>query len=378
MRNEVNREKTKEMWPLSVERIRMNIWAGFCLSTFFVSIDNFSNWKRKMDFICVVGYPSRVGGADTELDHQIHCWQALGLQVHLVPTGMLDRNAQSMRMDERGCVVHEPCNWAACAGKHVISYCNGDFLKHLPQIKDLARSTTFVNCMTWLFDAEKKAHQQGLIDHFLYQTDHARLRVQHELTRLNPQFSWHKVRPYFHAEDFPFIKHRNEDQFRFGRISREDLDKQLWVYETMVAPVLKSGIILGMNDRVRKKIGTEPNWIKAYPAGGIRAQELYAHATCVIQMTETYENLPRIGFEAMSSGSLLIVDDRGGWRELVMHGQTGFLCKDQREFVYYSSRAAFEIEERRQMVQAAREWLNSEWGMERAKDEWTRFFNALN
>ena len=81
--------------------------------------------------------------------------------------------------------------------------------------------------------------------------------------------------------------------------------------------------------------------------------------------------------QSMSSGSLLIVDDRGGWRELVMHKQTGFLCRDQREFVYYASRAAFEPEERRQMIASARDWLDATWGLEHAKSEWSRFFNVL-
>jgi glycosyltransferase involved in cell wall biosynthesis len=80
----------------------------------------------------------------------------------------------------------------------------------------------------------------------------------------------------------------------------------------------------------------------------------------------------------MSSGSVLIVDDRGGWRDVVQHKQTGYLCKDQREFVYYASRAAFEPEERRQMASAARDWLDAHWGMERAKAEWSAFFNQLN
>ncbi len=79
----------------------------------------------------------------------------------------------------------------------------------------------------------------------------------------------------------------------------------------------------------------------------------------------------------MASGSLLVVDDRGGWRELIQHGQTGFLCGDQREFVYYSSRAAFEREERKLMASNARQWLESNWGLEQAKKEWTAFFEFL-
>jgi len=334
-----------------------------------------------VDAICVVGFPSKVGGADTELDHQIRCWQAMGLRVHLIPTGKLDSNLRAMGMEQRGCVVHEPSDWQACRGMHVISYCNGGFLKHLAKIKQHARSTTFSNCMTWLFDAERVAHRDGLIDYFLYQTDHARLRMQDELLAINPKFQWFNVRPYFHCDDFPFIEDRPSDCFRFGRISREDLGKyhqaQLWVYEAMVAPVLKSGMILGINDKIRAKIGTEPNWIKGFRAGGLASQQLYAHSECIIQMTDTHENLPRIGFEAMSSGSMLIVDDRGGWRDLVMHKQTGYLCKDQREFVYYASRAAFERQERRQMVRAARDWLDCNWGLDQAQAQWSRFFNAI-
>ncbi|HQX51388.1 MAG TPA: hypothetical protein PLR25_15845 [Planctomycetaceae bacterium] len=40
-----------------------------------------------MEQICVIGYLSRLGGADTDLDHQIHVWRALGLEVHLLHTG---------------------------------------------------------------------------------------------------------------------------------------------------------------------------------------------------------------------------------------------------------------------------------------------------
>lgn len=334
-----------------------------------------------MQAICVIGFPSRLGGADTELDHQIRVWHALGLQVHLIPTGPLDENLRSMRMEERGCIVHSPCDWGACKDMHVISYCNGDFLRNLEAIKLSAKSTTFANCMTWLFDLERDLHRRGLIDCFLYQTDHAREKVQADLISINSNYRWQKVRPYFHLDEFPFHGDRSENTFRFARISREDLGKfhqaQLWVYETMVAPVLKEGVMLGVNDQIRGKIGREPNWIKAYPACRQPVQDVYRDAHCIIQMTETYENLPRVGFEAMASGCLLIVDDRGGWREEVMHGQTGFLCRDQREFVYYASRAAFEKEERRQMVQNARQWVVEHWGMEQAKQQWSDFFTFL-
>lgn len=146
----------------------------------------------------------------------------------------------------------------------------------------------------------------------------------------------------------------------------------------MVAPVMKEGVILGINDTIRNKCGKEPNWIAGHRAGGVPVQQVYKRADCIIQMTDTYENLPRVGLEAMASGCLLIVDDRGGWRELVQHKQTGFLCADQREFVYYASRAAFELEERRQMAGRARELLEQTWGLEHARREWSAFFAVVD
>ena len=49
----------------------------------------------------------------TELDHQIRVWQALDLQVHLIHTAGLDDNLRAMRMEDRGCVVYTPREWAA-------------------------------------------------------------------------------------------------------------------------------------------------------------------------------------------------------------------------------------------------------------------------
>ena len=136
--------------------------------------------------------------------------------------------------------------------------------------------------------------------------------------------------------------------------------------------------MLGVGDAVRSKIGQEPNWIAALPPGGMSVQDVYRKSHCIIQMADTYENLPRVGFEAMASGCLLIVDDRGGWRELVQHGQTGFLCRDQREFVYvFLPRQRSNEKTRRMMAARAREWVEAGWGMQSAMIAWSEYFELL-
>ena len=331
-----------------------------------------------IESLCVIGHPSRLGGADTELDHQITCWLSMGVEVHICHTAPLDENLAAMRLAERGCIYHEPSDWESVDGMHCISFCNGRFLEELPQIRRFARTTSFVNCMTWNFAKELEMHGRGFIDFHLYQTPHAQQLVGKKL-RQHGTFRPLRFAPYFNCEDFPFHETRPSDKFRFGRISRGDQDKfgsrQLWIYETMTAPVLKEGLIVGWDQRVANKFGRNPDpYIYAVPEGGVSQQQFFEFCDAVIMTTDTFENLPRVGFEAMASGSLLVVDNRGGWQLQVEDGKTGWLCSDDREFVYKASRSAFETEERLDMAREARLRLERQWGMQKCMDGWNQVF----
>src|SRR4051812_11180605 len=98
--------------------------------------------------IGVVGHPSRYGGADTELHHQILCWLKMGLEVHVVPTGNLAREQTALRLAERGCVLHNPNSWQSLKGMPAISFCNDVYLRSLPEIRRHASHILWVNCMT--------------------------------------------------------------------------------------------------------------------------------------------------------------------------------------------------------------------------------------
>jgi len=304
----------------------------------------------------------------------------MGVEVHVCHTGGLDANTRAMNLEERGCVYHSPKDWASLDGMHCISFCNGEFLKSLPEIRKHARTTTFVNCMTWNFNDEISAQENGLIDFHLYQTQHAYERVSQKLAdsgTYRPLF----FQPYFDAAQFPYIDDRPQDKFRFGRISRDDADKfnarQLWVYETMTAPVMKEGLILGWGPKTQNKFGREPeSYVQVMRAGAISQRAFYTQCEAIIMTTDTFENLPRVGFEAMASGAILIVDNRGGWKLQVEDGVTGWLCNDDREFVYKASRCAFEQEEREEMRLKARQRLEENWGMQAAMDSWAQVFEA--
>lgn len=330
--------------------------------------------------LCVIGHPSRLGGADTELEHQIILWRKMGIDVYICHTGNYDDNCIKMRkeMESLGCKYIESRSWKEIDGLDVISFCNGQFLENLPTIKKYARTTTFVNCMTWNFPKELEMQEKKLIDFHLYQTQHQFDKVSIRLKALGAHYRPILFKPYFHAEYFPFYERHNNNLFRFGRISRGDADKygkqQIWIWETMTAPVLKNGIVLGWDARAIKKLGKLPPYVLGHPEGSISQQDFYKQCDVIIMTTDTFENLPRVGFEAMSSGSVLVVDDRGGWQVLVENGKTGWLCKNHREFVYKASRAAFEIEETHRLRINSRQKLDNEWGQENSSKYWEQIF----
>jgi len=332
--------------------------------------------------ICVIGHPSSLGGADTELDHQIRLWRIMGVDVYICHTSDIYPQDIKERMINLGCKYIPPKSWKDLDGLDVISFCNGTFLDNLPAIKKYARSTTFVNCMTWNFPKEIQAQENNLIDFHLYQTDHQIDKVSEKLKNLGSQYNPIKFIPYFDRSDFPFKERANKDFFRFGRISRDDIHKykksQLWIYETMTAPVLKQGVILGWSDKIEKKIGKLPYYIKGLKCNEISQINFYEQCDVIIMTTDTFENLPRVGFEAMASGSLLIVDKMGGWEVLIKDGETGWLCNDHREFVYKASRCAFETQESDNIRHNALDSLIQNWGINKSTKSWEKVFNLIS
>jgi Glycosyl transferases group 1 len=334
----------------------------------------------------VYGFPSLYGGAGTELHHQIPIWQKLDFQVHIIPTQTGYAYEPLYReLIGKGIIVHREHEFTAIEPEApVFGFCNAEFLDRLDEIRRYSANTVFVNCMTWLFEQEKRRMAESKIRAFLYQNDSVRAANQPRLEALNPH---HKARfltyaPYFDSGRFPFIEKRSQEFFGCGRISRQDADKYsrntLHIYEYFVAPRLKKGLFLGFDKRSEQKIGKPYEWIRtAVDHTQCSQQEFYRHCEIVLQPMDTTENWPRVGFEAMASGSILIVDNRGGWRRQVQHGVTGWLCDHERDFIYYASKMAYEPGLRLEMAHRARERGQALAGETIALESWSNVFRFL-
>jgi glycosyltransferase involved in cell wall biosynthesis len=190
--------------------------------------------------------------------------------------------------------------------------------------------------------------------------------------------------PYFDPKPFTFYYNRPTDEFRFGRISRADPAKyhpdQFKIYEKFESPVPKNGIVMGWNEKTATKCGFKESplpYVKILKEMGITQQEFYKHSDVLIQQANTFENLPRVGMEAMASGSVLICDNRGGWKLEIEDGKTGFLCDTTEQFIEKSTFLAHNPEVREQMRHAALKKLMSTWGFEQSKASWTQIFNEV-
>lgn len=335
----------------------------------------------------VIGFPSLYGGAGAELYHQLRVWDTLGMKTHFIPTRNDYRgNPLYPEMVHRGYIIHDALDWSAIPrGASLISFCDQTFLEVLPEIRRRTRRIVFVNCMTWLFHQEQEAMARGHISLFLYQNENVRQHIMPQLKALNgdPSIRFMTFRPYFDDTAFPFVDNRPSAWFGAGHISRQEEVKfskdTLKIYEYFSSPVEKKGYFLGFDARSQAKTGEPPPWIETYhDQNDLSQREFYRRCHIVLQPMDTTENWPRIGFEAMASGSVLIVDKRGGWEQMIDHGKTGWLCENPGDFIAYASKMAWEPHQRNDMATAAREQMQELGGLEASIESWQGVFDVVS
>jgi glycosyltransferase involved in cell wall biosynthesis len=339
----------------------------------------------------VVGYPSFVGGADTELDHMIDLWRVHDVHVHLVPTSVPDLCVRQM-CDARGCVTHTYRD-DLFGDKILISYCNGEFLNRLPRICMAARprAVLWANCMTWCFEAELQAHRHGMIDYFLFQSTFQRQALLPKLQQYGAVRELEGYRPFFNPHNqSQALEFRLEDPreyFGVGRVSRDDADKysqETWMtFGKVSAPLPVKVFLLGFGEGARGKcgLGTQCPWLDwmTWLPGAIPVHEFYRRIHTVIHLTGgSRENWPRFVLESWATGVPVIVDDDYGVGEMVTDGMNGFKVKTSDEASFRASQLAFDEPLRQQMARAGYATLmNEHANPERSFEPFRRLFNEV-
>lgn len=315
--------------------------------------------------VWVAGFPSYYGGADTELDHLIDLFRAFDVSVHLVPMFGADPRMKESVI-ERGCKIHEYTD-SAFKDKVVVSFCNGSFLEKLPLIMEHGRPKKVIwfNCMTWLFDRERIAHQQGWIDCFGFESEYQKRLLLPQLEQICPVHTFDYC-PYFNAARIQWSYRPWNGCYRIGRVSRDDAHKfapDTWrIFDRVLVPkeLKKKVYILGYGPRAKERIGAPPatlDWLTWAP-NSIPISQFYNTIVTMVHKTGgSRENCPRVLFEAYAYGVVPVVENDFAFPELVVQGETGYMGSSSDELSYYAGMLAMNPREHRRLAENGRSYL---------------------
>lgn len=354
----------------------------------FAAVDNSPGVRP----IYVVGYPSHVGGADTELWHTIKLWRRKGIPVHLVPTWHAHPEWRD-RLNAIGATTHEIGDpnrledVPGLAGSMVISFCNGEFLNHVEKFRELGCRTIWVNCMTWIFPKEVEHYEKhGAFDAYVFQSAFQRQSLLPRLRDFHvSDEQCFQIHGAFDVEEFPFtpFAHRPGEPFVVGRIARPDLDKwssNLWPIYNAIQYTHKKARVMAWDNRLTQKCGAPPDWAETLTANAESSKTFMQSLHCMLPINGgARENWPRSGLEAMASGVPVVAQNDWGWQEMIEHGVTGFLGSDDCELAHFAAMLAHDEELRLRIALQARQRLVDELAnSERIASQWEALFRTFS
>jgi hypothetical protein len=325
--------------------------------------------------VYIFGQPADCGGANTELWHLLRLLRSRGWPITLVPTWSIRANWRA-RVEQIGCTVRleKPATVALPDHSLVLALCNAPFLAASHRLRNCG--IIYAPCMCAPLDPIEShvLQRDGPFDAYVFQSHHQaacyrRMLCEHGidtepcgLRRWKYQTVHAVIRGAFDAADFPHqpLPHADGEPFHFGRLSRPDPRKfrsDLWDLARHGPGTLH---VMGWSRAVAVLCGPPPPGAAALPKNALPAREFLAGLHALVQLGDVDENWPRVGLEAMAAGVPVIADDRGGWREMLEHGRTGFLAGDTRAAVEYLHLLARDEALRLSIVAHARQKLLEE------------------
>lgn len=319
----------------------------------------------------VVGYPGDVGGANTECWHTIRLWRRFGLDVTLLPTWRADP-AWRTRLDAIGCrtievAPEELAKVPRLNGGVVVSFCNSHFLREAARFQALDCRIIWLGCMNWLLSHERKHYASHKpFDAYIFQSHYQHSELQPQLAKFGVRAEQcHHVRGALAWDEFSFepLAHRVGEPPVIGRISRAAPDKHArhtWsIYQRIGGPIRAR--LMAWDRGVQERLGPPPDWAECLPAGAETSCEFLGKLHVMLQINGgATENWPRSGLEAMARGVPIVAQNRWGWREMIRHGETGYLADSDDGLAQYASRLARDESCRQEMARRARRVLEEE------------------
>lgn len=340
--------------------------------------------------IFVLGYPGDMGGANTECWHTVKLWRQHGVDVHFIPTWGHDPHWKE-KLDAIGCVTHfvdreNLEKTPGLEGSLTVGFCNGEYIIQAPRLRAIGCKLIWVNCMTFLFDYERTFFKEyGPADAMIYQSEFQRQELEGSLQEVGySSESGHLIHGAFDLDDWKFqpLAHEPDSSFVIGRASRPDTDKwssNTWKIYEKVSYIHRKALVMGVNDRTLEKMGPAPEWASYLRPMAIPVSSFYACLHCMLPVNGgARENWPRAGLEAFATGVPVVAENAWGWKEMILHGETGFLGRNDYELAYYAAQLAYDESLRQKILTKARERLVEELANPiQIMEKWKNVFETL-
>ena len=88
--------------------------------------------------------------------------------------------------------------------------------------------------------------------------------------------------------------------------------------------------------------------------------------------------LAQAGLEAMAAGVPIVTQNEWGWKEMITHGETGFLGSCDEELAHYAACLAYDERLRMRIIRAARDDLQNRLANpDQLGQQWLDLFQSL-
>lgn len=342
-----------------------------------------------MTHVFYFGYPKACGGANTECWHLLKLWRANGVEVTLIPTWDKADPIWKAKLDGIGCRTLEvaPDDLGTITnlpGAIVVAMCNTKFADEAHRLRMLGCRIVWAECMNWMFPQTRNhLRDHGLFDVHWFQSQYQADQLIPQLRRFGTPNAV-IIPGAFDPEEFPLnpLPHKPGEIFTIGRISRNGVDKfpaDLWAqYDRVNHP--KRVRIMGWSAEVERQCGKPPVWAEVLEENAETPQAFLSSLHALAPGVGcARENWPRVGLEAMSVGVPLVVEMRGGWRQMVANGTAGDLCGSIQEMAYRLEYLAYDEQHRMEYVTRARWDLENELANPRKIwAAWKQLFGELD
>jgi glycosyltransferase involved in cell wall biosynthesis len=225
---------------------------------------------------------------------------------------------------------------AGLANSSVVGLCCQHFVHAMPELKSLGCKTVWSPAMTTaMIYANPLRESPPDVVHYQSRYQFNALYPLYREWGVKDQILIHGA---FDKSLFPFrpLPHVRGEPFIVGRLARACRSKwPRWLW-AVLHDVRQRGLdvrFLGMgwNRELEQYCGLPPQWAECLPENSLPAADFMARCHCLICPNgNDVENWPRVGLEAMSAGVPLLVDDKGGWQEML--AGSGQFCRSAADY----------------------------------------------